>query len=508
MSGAARSDLSQASRLDEVILAGVAQAGEEIAVEDGQGTVLTHRSLQLLSEGVAKQLRSRGIARDEPVLVGVAGLAHDLVNFLGVWRAGGVVVPVHLDASAMTVRHVCEITGARTVVHSTSAMPRGLAGLFTAGGSCVPGSDIAQRVSVPVGSPVLKDAALVVFTSGTTGAPKGVVQSHRGYCGRLRAIHEVYAMAPGFCTQLYLQLTFSFGQWTSFYTLARGGMVRLRGRYDAEEAIGSLLRRRVDWFPAVPSLLRRLSQAVFQHPEREQVRRQVGLFLAGGEVLRPEDASLVREAFAQTGLTDVYGLTETNSADFIVRPEQMDRQRGSIGHVSPGVLYRIAPMERACDGLALAGELQILTPFVMRGYLGEEALTKAAFDGDYLRTGDLAEQLPDGAVRIVGRVKELINRSGNKVAPVEVEQALLTHPQVRQAMAAGIEDRDKGELIGVMAVCEAGATVDEAELLGWIRARVEKYKVPDILVISDVLPLGATGKRDRKALAELLRTAS
>lgn len=495
----------QGRRLDELLITAMEKAGSAIAVEDGTGKTLTHQALVSLSACVAESLRQRGIHRDEPVLVGVAGLANDLVNFLGVWRAGGVAVPVHQDASTTTVRHVCEITGARSLLHDTPAMPRGLMGNFRDAGQCVPGSSLAVRDSIPNASPVLKDAALVVFTSGTTGAPKGVVQSHRGYCGRLQAIHQVYGMSPGFSTQLYLQLTFSFGQWTSFYTLARGGQVRLRGRFDVNEAIHSLMQQQVDWFPAVPSLLRKLSMAVLQESTNVAARGRVGMFLAGGELLRPEDVGLVQDAFPGVAITDVYGLTETNSADFIVRPERMLHERGSIGRPSPDIDYRIAPIEPACEGMSHAGELQILTPFVMRGYLGADDLTKAAFDGDYLRTGDLAEQLPDGSVRIVGRVKELINRSGNKVAPVEVEQVLLRHPKVRQVMVAGVGDHDKGELIAAMVVCEEGTVVTSAELVTWARGHLEKYKVPDIILVADALPLAATGKQDRKALAERIR---
>jgi len=148
------------------------------------------------------------------------------------------------------------------------------------------------------------------------------------------------------------------------------------------------------------------------------------------------------------------------------------------------------------------GELQIRTPFVMNGYLDDPELTRAAFADGYFRTGDLARARADGCVELAGRIKDLINRGGAKVSPLELDHLLAQHPAVAAALTTGVPDPILGECIHALVVPRANAGVDEKELREWVAARIEKFKWPDVYHFGDQLPLGGTGKVDRNALRD------
>jgi acyl-CoA synthetase (AMP-forming)/AMP-acid ligase II len=205
---------------------------------------------------------------------------------------------------------------------------------------------------------------------------------------------------------------------------------------------------------------------------------------------------------APAAIHDLYGLTETGSCDFHLGPADQPHGFGTIGHPTDGVTFRIAR-----DGGAIVagetGELQIRTPFGMLGYLDNPALTEASFDGGYFKTGDLARVTADGAVALIGRAKDIISRGGNKIAPLEIDNLLAEHPEIAAALCAGVADERLGEVIHAVIVTRAGARLDATALRDWLLARTERFKVPDVFHFRDALPSGASGKADRRAVAQL-----
>jgi acyl-CoA synthetase (AMP-forming)/AMP-acid ligase II len=139
----------------------------------------------------------------------------------------------------------------------------------------------------------------------------------------------------------------------------------------------------------------------------------------------------------------------------------------------------------------------------MLGYLDNPALTEASFDGGYFKTGDLARLTADGAVALIGRAKDIISRGGNKIAPLEIDNLLAEHPDIAAALCAGVADERLGEVIHAVVVPRAGARLDTGELRGWLLARTERFKVPDVFHVRDALPSGSSGKADRRAVAQL-----
>jgi len=418
------------------------------------------------AQHVRKTLLDVGLASNEPVHVRVSNQPLDLAAYLGVWRAGGVVVPVHRSSPEGAVTHMAAKTRAR----------------FEWDGGLHRRADAA-----PPARSILEGAALIVFTSGSSGLPKGAVLSHRAFAGKLAAIQSLLQFGEGERTMLVLNITFSFGIWVALLTLLHGGFLVTRERFVAASFLDDLTD--ITRVAVVPTMMRSLILDVADLRFEGRALRQV---LIGGETLGKGLGETLRALFAPAPLIDIYGLTETSTCDFFLMPADVPRYAGCIGRPSPGVRFRIVGDD---------GELQIASPYLMSGYLDEPALEPIR-DG-WLATGDLARERDPGVVEIVGRKKELIYRGGNKIAPLEVEFACSAHPKVAAALAVGRPDERLGQCIHALIVPrDAGLTA--AELRAFLAGRLEKYKQPDVLYFARELPAGRTGKADRGRFAAML----
>ena len=418
---------------------------------------------------VRSTLQKAKLHANEPVHVRVSNQPHDLVAYLGVWLAGGVVVPVHRTSPAGAVAQVAAKTRARF------EWDEGLRALAH---------------EPPGEREILQGAALVVFTSGSSGLPKGAVLSHRAFAGKLAAIQSLLGFGPGERTLLVLNITFSFGIWVALLTLLQGGMLFPRARFSASLFLDDLRKNSITRVAVVPTMMRSLIldvPAANLHFEGRDLRQ----VLVGGETLGKTLGETLRALFAPADLIDIYGLTETSTCDFFLMPADAGRYAGCIGRPSPGVRYRIAE----------DGELWISSPYLMSGYLDEPGLQPIR-DG-WLATGDLARERDAGVVEIGGRKKELIYRGGAKVAPQEIEFACSAHPGVAAALAIGRPDERLGQRIHALIV-PRDPGLRAAELRAFLAERLERYKQPDVLYFAATLPAGRTGKADRGRFAAML----
>jgi long-chain acyl-CoA synthetase len=294
-----------------------------------------------------------------------------------------------------------------------------------------------------------------------------------------------------------LQLTFIFGIWVSLLSLMSGSRLLLAPKLSAETM--NSYAGETTMLAAVPTLLRTLCA-----DESVRATRVRGI-LTGGEPFSPALAAKLARIFPQASLFDLFGLTETGSCDFCVTPEDQPAALGTIGRPTESVSFRIA--EAPNLGLpAGVGELQICTPAVMLGYLDDTALTAAAFEGCYFRTGDLAKVLESGYVQLVGRSKDVISRGGNKIAPLEIENLFAQHESVMAVLAFGMPDERLGESLHVMVVPRDWG-LSEDDLRAWSKERLERFKTPDAFHFVDALPAGPTGKADRATARLTLRSA-
>lgn len=444
---------------------------------------LHFRDLAAASGGLATGTKLKRLSIGEPVLVAVCGRASDMVGFLGVWRAGGVVVPIHRGAVTATVHELIRLTGARYFVDPSSeavAIP-GLTG-------APPVLETGQNMPAP--DPMLKGAAWIIFTSGSTGEPKGVIHGHDTWAAKLEMIDGEIGSSETERTILVLQPNFIFGQWVACLTLIRGGTLIVRDRFDAATVLADLAGRATR-IAVVPTMLRRLKAKI----GNGAAPAFTGTILSGGEPLPVDVVAWLRSIWPEAKLWDLYGTTETCACDFFVRPGEWEQSAGTIGNAGPRIDFRIEPG---------TGELHIRSPFVMRGYHRDPFGTRVAFADGYFRTGDIARRRSDGRVELIGRMTDIINRGGIKIAPLEIERVFSEHPDIVATLVTGVPDPVRGEAVHVFVVPRAGGGLDAENLIAWARAKLDRSKVPDRIHFGDELPTGRTGKADRSALRSLI----
>ncbi len=448
---------------------------------------LSFAALDGAAEDLAAALRERGLLRDEPVLLAVSNRARDIAGFFGIWKAGGVVVPIHRSSLEADAQDIARRVGSRFAVTLRPDLP-------------APPPFGPQSISplnqTPPERPLLAGAAAIGFTSGTTGQPKGVVLGHEPYVRKLDQLQALLVFKPGDGALMPLNLTFIFGQWVTFLTLAQGGTVHLVDRFTPEGFLKSLETTGATHTGMVPTMLRMLMPVLESTGTGFAGTSFAGTVMLGGEVTPPPLAERISALWPQARFWDMFGLSETGSCDLILPPEDFMALARTVGRPGDGIAVKTAPEN---------GELLIKTPCRMLGYLDAPDLTAAAFTGDgYFRTGDLATIHPDGTVELIGRAKELINRAGIKVSPLEVERALMTHPGVAAALATGLPHELLGESLHVMLVPKPDTAIDPDDVKAFARTVLPGPKRPDRYFIGETLPTGRTGKADRGALKKML----
>jgi long-chain acyl-CoA synthetase len=426
---------------------------------------------------VAALLRQAHIQRHEPVHLQIDNKPLDIGSMLGIWLAEAVAVPVHAGTVQATRQALATMTGAR---------------FFFNGGEL---EKLGDRAPAP--RPLLRGAALVIFTSGTTGSPKGVVIGHDALAGKIEVLKRLLALRADDTVLVPLQLNFIFGLWICLLAIECRSEIILVPRFSAD-AVGKCLDDGVTVFGAVPTMLRTLLSAVV--PQAPRLR----MILSGGEVMTPALNETISGIWPHSGIFDLYGSTETGSCDFCLGREEQIAGRGSIGHPTRDVKFRIRKSGGLLAHEGEIGELEIDSPYGMLGYLDDPELTRTSFNEGYFRSGDLARIRADNRTEIVGRSKEIISRGGNKISPLQIDNLLSAHPDVAVALCTGVPDDRLGEKIQAMVVLKPGAILTEPELLTWASDKIEHFKLPDAIYFCEAIPVGNTGKASRAAVQQFI----
>jgi malonyl-CoA/methylmalonyl-CoA synthetase len=338
------------------------------------------------------------------------------------------------------------------------------------------------------------DPALLVFTSGTTGSPKGVPLSHGNLHSNLTALQRVWDWSERDRLLHVLPVFHLHGLGVALYgSLLAGSAVVLHERFDPERVLAEAGPAQISLLMAVPTLLHRLLEA----SQRESDARLAGLraVISGSAPLAPALFERFRERF---GLEPVerYGMSETlmNASN----PVHGVRKPGSVGPAVPGVEIRLRePVEGS-------GEVEVRGPNVFGGYWNDAEATSAAFDGEWFRTGDLGRFDDDGFLRLVGRAKEIIVTGGYNVSPLAVERALEECRGVVELAVAALPDRDLGERVTAFVVARTGMALDdlEARLRARAEAELPRYAWPREYRFCESLPRNALGKLERARLGD------
>jgi len=342
---------------------------------------------------------------------------------------------------------------------------------------------------------------LLMYTSGTTGQPKGVMLTQANLAANALAISAEHGLGPEDRVLAVLPLYHinAFAV-TMLAPLAHGGSLAMPPRFSAARFWDQAVRSGCTWINVVPTMISYLLEG--DAPPREQTAR-LRFCRSASAALPPEHLRAFEQKFG-IGIIETMGLTETVAPAFSNPLDPARRKLGSVGRPS-GCEARVidAGLQPVADGST--GEIAIRGPNVMRGYYKNQAASAAAFTPDgWLRTGDLGHRDADGYFFVTGRIKELIIKGGENIAPREIDEALLGHPAVLDAAAVGIPDRHYGQEIMVCVVLRDSCVCEEAELRRFCQDRLGPYKTPKVFRFVRDLPRGPSGKVQRLKLLELL----
>ena len=491
---------------------------------------LTFARLQAQCLEVAALLRACGCAPGYTVSLVMPNGVQTLRLLLGALHGGWCVNPVNLLSQPEQMRYVLEHSDCRVVFASpewaerVQAVLEGLARPVTLvvtapDALCLPGAESAVHLAgagrlepgaAPAAAPsttplasapaATPDAlALLMYTSGTTGVPKGVMLTQANLAANARAISAEHALAPGDRVLAVLPLYHinAFAV-TMLAPLAHGGSLAMPPRFSA----GAFWQQAVDtgctWINVVPTMISYLLEGPAPLRERTQGIR---FCRSASSALPPEHLKAFEERFG-IGVIETMGLTETVAPSFSNPLEASQRKIGSVGRASGGEARVVdAALQPVPDGTT--GEIVIRGPHVMRGYYKNDKATAEAFTPDgWLRTGDLGHRDADGFFFVTGRIKELIIKGGENIAPREIDEALLQHPAVLEAAAVGIPDKHYGQEILACIVLREGMPCTEAELRAFCLDKLGRYKTPGVFRFVTELPRGPSGKVQRLKLAQ------
>ncbi len=356
-------------------------------------------------------------------------------------------------------------------------------------------------------APTVRDAsamALLVYTSGSTGAPRGVIQTHGNIAANTRSIVEYLRLSAADRVLSVLPLFYCYGKSLLQTHLFVGGSVFFDDRFLYPRVVMEALRdERCSGFAGVPVTF-------------ELIRRQVDVKSIGfpalryltqaGGAMRSDTIAWVREAFAPATLYVMYGQTEATARLSYLPAERAKDKAGSIGRGIPGVTLRVVDESGQELPPGEVGHLVAKGGNVSPGYFGDAAATAEILHDGWLWTGDLARRDEEGFMFISGRSKEVLKLSGHRVGPLEIEEVLGRHPEVVESAVVGAPDDLGGEAAFAFVVRRPGTTVDEAALKKHCRAALPAYKVPKGILFVDELPRTSAGKLKRAELKARLST--
>jgi malonyl-CoA/methylmalonyl-CoA synthetase len=454
------------------------ERGDAPQLQDVDGTWLSAGELERRSREAAGRLRAAGLNAGARLVLGAESSARFVVACVAALRAGLTVVPLNPAYPRPEVEAIvadCRPHAAAVESAQQAAWIRDVAG----GERQVFGLDF-ERLGTEASDDALdragaSDTALLIYTSGTTGRPKGVPLTHGNLLAGATAIALAWRWQPDDRLLLALPLFHVHGLGNGVIgSLCAGASVMLRAGFDPTD-VAAGAQDGATLFFGVPTMYQRLVRSG-QAPALRAMR----LLVCGSA---PLPAELAREIASRTGQMPLerYGMSETMM--LAGNPYDGERRPGTVGFPFPGVDLRLAEH----------GEVQVRGPNVIDGYLDRPEATAEAFTSDgWFRTGDIGEFDGDGYLRLVGRSKELIISGGYNVFPREVEEALATHPAVREVAVVGRASEQWGE--EVTAVVVAADEVTEDQLRGHARERLAPYKVPKRVEFVDELPRNALGK--------------
>jgi long-chain acyl-CoA synthetase len=478
---------------------------ERVAIKiDDRG--LSYSQLDAAAARVAGLLRAKGVQPGDRVGIMLPNVPYFAACYYGALRVGAAVVPMNVLLKEREVGYHLRDSGAALLLAWHEFADAAHLGAEHAGTECVlvePGDfELLLGRCDPVRETVERaaaDTAVILYTSGTTGTPKGAELTHENLLRNVEVVVGLFGIDERAVMLGALPLFHSFGQTCALNaTIAVGGLLTLLPRFDAARALEIIERDRVTVFEGVPTMY----AAMLNDPRAAEADMSALELCVSGGAAMPVELMRAFEARFGCQVLEGYGLSETSPVASFNRRDR-ERKPGSIGLPVDGVEIRIIDDEGRPLPQGEVGELAIRGHNVMKGYWEREEATAAAIDDEgWFRTGDVGRMDEDGYCYIVDRKKDLVIRGGFNVYPREVEEIIYEHPAVREAAVIGIPHETLGEEVAAAIALKPGAEATPAELRDFVKQRVAAYKYPRHVWFVDALPKGPTGKilkRDIKA---------
>ena len=425
----------------------------------------------------------------------------------GIWRAGGIKVPICLSATESEWEYALSDSQASTVITDVANMAKIAPLCARLGLRLVNVNDCGGVTLKPLPEIDVHRRAMILYTSGTTSKPKGVVTTHHNIQAQIESLVEAWEWRSSDRIPMFLPLHHIHGIINiTGCALWAGAMIEPFARFDLPAILDRVRADAYTLFMAVPTIYVKLIQAleVASDEDRSAVVAGFGKMrlMVSGSAALPASVHVQWTALTGQQLLERYGMTEIGMA--ISNLYKGERRPGSVGAALPGIEVRLKAESGAIiTGEDEPGEIQVRGPGVFAAYWNRPEVSTESFDEGWFRTGDMAV-LDRGYYRIMGRLSvDIIKSGGYKLSALEIEATLLEHPQIVECAIVGLPDDTWGEAVSAAVVLRDQGSLDLAALREWCKERLSVYKIPQRLLVVNELPRNAMGKVTKPAVAKL-----
>ena len=489
-------------------------APESVAITAGRRHC-NYRELWRGASSFARWLRDAGFRAGDRVAIVLPNSPEAAMACYGTWLAGGIAVPLNAQARPRELAPWLRHSEPAVIVHERgidipghsggggASVVRAVVGSGSANADETPFEAIAAQsfddIAIGDGPPADDTAAMILFTSGTTGRPKGVTLSHRNLASNAAAVIQYLGLGPDDSVVSVLPFYYAYGSSVLNTHLAAGGRVVLEPNLVFPHAVvDTIARERATGFSGVPSTFALLLARVnLDRPDLASLRY---VTQAGG----PMPVATTRRlcaALPQARLFVMYGQTEATARLTWLPPDSLDRKLGSVGKAITGVEIEVRSDDGSPAPAGAVGEVWARGPNVMRGYWRDDAQTSEVLRDGWLKTGDMGHLDPEGFLFLEGRRTDMIKVGAHRVYPKDVEEAISEIPGIAEVAVIGVDDGLLGQVVKAYVVRSGARETDAVSIQAHCRDRLASFKIPKHVEFVDALPKTDSGKIKRRALA-------